>query len=41
MDELNTEQFGLIFKEFCNRESIYGFGDLQVKRLLDEIKNNR
>ena len=40
MEELKTDQFGLIFQEFCKRESIYGFGDLQVKRLLNEIKNN-
>lgn len=41
MNELKTEEFEPIFKEFCNRESIYGFGDLQVKRLLDDIKSNR
>ena len=38
MNELRTEDFGTIFKEFCARESIYGFGDLQVKRLVDEIQ---
>lgn len=41
MDELNTVEFGPIFKEFCKREKIYGFGDLQVKRLFDKIKHNR
>ena len=41
MKDFETEEFGPVFKEFCKRESIYGFGDLQVKRLLDEIKNNR
>lgn len=41
MDELNTAEFGPIFKEFCKREKIYGFGDLQVKRLFDKIKHNR
>jgi hypothetical protein len=41
MDELNTAEFDPIFKEFNRREGIYGFGDLQVKRLLNEIKNNR
>ncbi|WP_346859443.1 DUF1835 domain-containing protein [uncultured Draconibacterium sp.] len=41
IEELNTAEFGPIFKEFCKREQIYGFGDLQVKRLLDEINNNR
>jgi len=39
MDELETEEFGPVFKEFNKRESIYGFGDLQVKRLLAEIKS--
>ena len=39
--ELKTNEFEPIFREFCKRESIYGFGDLQVKRLFDEIKNNR
>lgn len=41
MDELNTVEFAPIFKAFSRREGIYGFGDLQVKRILDEIKNNR
>jgi len=39
MKELDTEDFGAIFQEFCKRESIYGFGDSQVKRLLDAIQN--
>ena len=38
MNELNTDDFGKIFREFRNRVPIYGFGDLQVKRLYDEIK---
>jgi len=38
MDELKTDEFGLIFREFGKRENIYGFGDLQVKRLYDQIK---
>ncbi len=41
MDELNTTEFGPVFTEFCKREIIYGFGDLQVKRLLDGILNKR
>lgn len=41
MKELKSEEFEAIFKEFNKRESIYGFGDLQVKRLFDEIINNR
>lgn len=41
MNELQTEKFGPVFMEFNKRESIYGFGDLQVKRLFDEILKNR
>jgi len=41
MNDLQTDSFGAVFKEFNKRESIYGFGDLQVKRLFDEIKNKR
>ncbi|MEM6380731.1 MAG: DUF1835 domain-containing protein [Bacteroidota bacterium] len=37
MQELNTEAFGPVFKAFSQRESIYGFGDLQVKRLYDDL----
>ncbi len=40
MEGLQTQNFGLIFREFCKREGIYGFGDLQVKRLLEEIQVN-
>ena len=36
-EELNTSEFGPIFREFCQREPIYGYGDAQVKRMLDEI----
>jgi len=35
--ELHTKQFGSIFKEFCKREPIYGFGDLQVKKIYDKL----
>lgn len=35
--ELKTEEFAPVFKEFCKREPIYGFGDLQVRRLFDTI----
>lgn len=38
MDELKTQDFGPVFKAFCERESIYGFGDMQVKRLLDTLE---
>ncbi len=37
MNELDTEDFGEVFQEFNHRASIYGFGDLQVKRLFDEL----
>jgi len=40
INELNTVEFEPIFREFSKREDIYGFGDLQVKRLFNEIKNN-
>lgn len=36
-EELKTEKFGPIFQEFCKREAIYGYGDLQVRKLLDQI----
>lgn len=35
--DLNTTSFGPVFSEFCKREAIYGFGDVQVKRLFDEV----
>jgi len=40
MQELETEDFDKVFREFNTRESIYGFGDLQVKRLFDQIISN-
>ena len=33
--ELNTQDFGTVFREFIKRDGIYGFGDLQVKQLFD------
>ncbi|MCS5488854.1 DUF1835 domain-containing protein [Algoriphagus limi] len=35
--EFQTDDFGVIFREFQKRLPIYGMGDLQVKRLWDEI----
>ncbi|NNE66357.1 MAG: DUF1835 domain-containing protein [Pyrinomonadaceae bacterium] len=29
--------FGEVFGEFCKREAKYGFGDLQVKKIFDEV----
>lgn len=40
MKELGTDAFGPVFKAFSERYSIYGFGDLQVKRLYDDIINH-
>lgn len=37
--ELKTTDFAKVFQEFSDRESIYGFGDLQVKKLLDKVLN--
>ena len=33
-----TGRFGPVFRDFCQQEGIYGFGDLQVKRMFDELK---
>jgi len=35
--ELGTTQFGPVFQQFCQTEAIYGFGDVYVKRLFDEV----
>lgn len=40
MHDLKTDKFEKVFEEFCKRERIYGFGDLQVKRMYDEIIKN-
>lgn len=37
IDDLQTTDFAPVFQEFCKREAIYGFGDVQVKRLYDEL----
>lgn len=41
MNELGAVGFGPVFQAFSKQESIYGFGDLQVKRLYDQILENR
>ncbi|TCC89192.1 DUF1835 domain-containing protein [Pedobacter frigiditerrae] len=33
--------FNDVFREFWNRESIYGFGDTQLKHLYDKVMHNR
>ncbi len=40
IQDLQTDHFGTIFREFLKRETIYGFGDLQVKKMLEYIKIN-
>lgn len=37
IDELGTSDFAPVFREFNKRECIYGYGDLQVKRIFDKI----
>lgn len=37
IQELETEDFGAVFREFSKREGIYGFGDLQFKKMYDKI----
>ncbi|WP_425389921.1 DUF1835 domain-containing protein [Ekhidna sp.] len=38
MKEKKTEDFKVVFREFSKRAPIYGFGDIQVKRIFDELK---
>lgn len=35
--ELGDPSFPKVFKAFCEKEGIYGFGDLQVKRIMDNM----
>ena len=35
-----STDFHQVFKEFWSRESIYGFGDIQLKRLYDKVMND-
>ena len=32
-----TTDFGRIFRVFCETQGVYGFGDMQVKRLYEEL----
>jgi hypothetical protein len=34
---LKTTRFGKVFMAFCKKEAVYGFGDLQVKRIFDIV----
>ena len=36
-----STDFHKVFKEFWNRESIYGFGDTQLKHLYDKVMHDR
>ncbi|HMR83589.1 MAG TPA: hypothetical protein PKE30_10675 [Niabella sp.] len=36
-----STDFREVFKEFWNRESIYGFGDIQLKQLYDKVMQGR
>jgi hypothetical protein len=36
-----STDFHQVFKEFWSRESIYGFGDTQLKELYDKVMHNR
>ena len=37
MQEIGTNEFSKVFPIFWEREAIYGFGDLQVARMLNEL----
>lgn len=39
--EKATQDFGIVFKEFNRRAPIYGYGDLQVRRIFDQVLNDR
>lgn len=36
--DLGTDSFSEVFLEFCKREPIYGYGDLQVRNLMSKIE---
>ena len=37
IEEKSTKDFAVVFQEFCKREPVYGFGDLQFKQIFDDI----
>lgn len=39
--DLKTTDFKIVFREFCSREGIYGYGDSQVKKIYDKILDNK
>ena len=38
--KLSMKNFGPIFQEFCGREAIYGFGDLQVLGMVEQLQKS-
>lgn len=36
--EIGSDNFGKVFREFSKRAAIYGYGDLQVKRIFDRVQ---
>jgi hypothetical protein len=40
MKTLDTQDFAVIFRVFNQNEAIYSFGDIQVKRIFDELLEN-
>ena len=38
MEEHGSDDFGPVYQHFWKHGAIYGFGDLQVKRLFDQLK---
>ena len=41
LEKLDEPLFPNVFREFSKQEGIYGFGDAQVKRLLEDLDHNR
>lgn len=39
--ENSTDDFGIVFRAFADRLPIYGFGDLQVKRIFESIVDSQ
>ena len=38
--KLSMKNFGPIFQEFCGREAIYGYGDLQVLGMVEQLQKS-
>ena len=41
LKDIKTNEFAAVFKEFCKREEIYGYGDWQVKKMLETITKSK